>query len=164
SKLLININEKEISKCLNQFKELENSLSSIEHCMNIFLLEINLKSQIRIIVSEDQKKLFINLIFVRKEDTQITFEELTTPEKIFFIIVLYVSINLQIKKSNIIFSNISLSSQYNKAGSIYRTIRKILPIFERDAQFSDTNLIFIISKLEIKKQIKNLNIITIKES
>ncbi len=164
SEIIITINEKEISNCFKQFKELENSLSNIETLMNKFLVGINIKSQIRIILSDDHKSFFISLIFIKKDKEQAKFEELTTPEKIFFMIVFYISIKLHINKDNIIFSNVSILSQFNKAGSIYRTIRKILPIFEMEDALSKFNLIFIISNLELKKTIKNLNIITIKES
>ncbi|MFX0145427.1 MAG: hypothetical protein ACFE9C_15290, partial [Candidatus Hodarchaeota archaeon] len=105
-----------------------------------------------------------NLSFLRNDKEQLKFEELTTPEKIFFIIVFYLSIELHTNTKNIVFSNTSIINQYNKAGSIYRTIRKILPIFEMDDKLSKFNLVFILSNLELKRTIKNLNIITIKES
>ncbi|MFW9987862.1 MAG: hypothetical protein ACFFC3_04340, partial [Candidatus Odinarchaeota archaeon] len=87
----------------------------------------------------------------------------TTPEKVFFIIVFYISIKLHTKSKNIILSNISILTKYNKAGSIYRTIRKILPLFEKDDILLGFNLIFILSNLELKKEIKNLKIKTIQE-
>ena len=68
------------------------------------------------------------------------------------------------KKKYILFSNISISGKYNKAGSIFRTIRKILPKFELEDEFLKFNLIFILTNLELKKEIKNLKKITIKES
>ena len=164
SDIIITLDEKETSNCIEQFRELENALNEIESLTNKFLFEINLKSQFRIIVSDDHKSFHINLKFIRKDKEQVDFEELTTPEKIFFIIVFYISIKLYIKIENIIFSNVSILSKYNKAGSIYRTIRIILPIFEREDALSKFNLIFIISNLELKKEIKNLKITTIKES
>lgn len=164
TEIVIKVNENEISKCFKQFAELENSISNIESLINLFLLQINLKSQLKIQLSADDKSFLISLIFIRKDKEHIKFEELTTPEKIFFIIVFYISIKLHINKPNIIFSNISILTQYNKAGSIYRTIRKILPIFEAEDRLSKFNLVFIISNLELKKTIKNLNIITINES
>ena len=150
-------------ECFEQFTELENSLSNIESIMNKFLRAINIITQIRIILSEDQKNFLYNLSFLRNDKEQLKFEELTTPEKIFFIIVFYLSIRLHTNTKNIVFSNASIINQYNKAGSIYRTIRKILPIFEMDDKLSKFNLVFILSNLELKRTIKNLNIITIKE-
>ena len=68
---------------------------------------------------------------------------------------------IQVKNDNIIFSNLFIPSIYNKAGSIFRTIRKILPLFENEEDLSPFNLIFILSNLEMKKEIKNLKMITI---
>ncbi|MFX0038977.1 MAG: hypothetical protein ACFFCY_09620 [Promethearchaeota archaeon] len=164
TKFTININEKEISECFEQFKELENSLSNIEFLINKFLIAINIITQIRIVLSEDQKNFLCNLLFLRNDKEQVKFEGLTTPEKVYFIIVFYISIKLHTNNRNIIFSNVSILNQYNKAGSIYRTIRKILPIFEMEHKLSKFNLVFILSNLELKRAIKNLNIITIKES
>jgi hypothetical protein len=164
SNIIISHNEQVVTDCLTQFKELEISLSNIESLMNKFLKEININSQIRIKLSGDEKKLFINISFTKGDKEKTKFEELTTPEKIFFIIVFYLSTKLHINKTNIIFSNVSILSQYNKAGSIYRTIRKLLPIFERDDTLFSFKLAFILSNLELKKTIKNLKIITIQES
>ncbi len=164
SNINISIDEKEINNCFKQFKLLENSISNIESIMNRFLLEININSQIRVILSEDQKNFFISILFIRREKEKVSFEELTTPEKIFFIIVFYLSIKLHMNKNHIIFSNVSILSQFNKAGSIYRTIRKILPIFEMEEFLSRSKLTFILANLELKKSIKNLKIITIQES
>jgi len=161
SEIIININEQEISECFEQFRELEQSLTEIESFTDRFLSEISLKSQFRIIISSDNKNFFIDLKFIRNDKEQVNFNELTTPEKIFFIIVFYISVKLHIKNKNIIFSNASILSKYNKAGSIYRTIRKVLPIFEIEDALSKINLIFIISNLELKQEIKNLKIKTL---
>ena len=132
--------------------------------MNKFLKAIDLNSQIRILINEDRKNLFISILFTRGDKEKTKFADLTTPEKIFFIIVFYLSTKLHINKTNIIFSNVSILSKYNKAGSIYRTIRKILPKFEFEEDLSKLRLIFILSNLEFKKEIKNLKITTIQES
>jgi len=162
--IIINTNEKEISECLEQFRELEDILNNIEYLTNRFLSEITLSSRFSIILKNDNKSFFIKIEFTRKDKEKVNFDELTTPEKIFFIIIFYISIKLQFKTENIIFSNVSMLSKYNKAGSIYRTIRKILPKFEIEEDLSKFNLIFILSNLELKKEIKNLKITTIKES
>ena len=164
SDIIINTTEKEISECLEQFRELENTLNEIEFLINKFLSEINLKSGFKIILQNDDRSFSIKIEFTRKDKEKANFDELTTPEKIFFIIVFYISIKLYFKTENIIFSNVSILSEYNKAGSIYRTIRKILPKFEIEEDLSKINLIFILSNLELKKEIKNLKITTIKES
>ncbi|MFX1417392.1 MAG: hypothetical protein ACFE9N_00585 [Promethearchaeota archaeon] len=164
TEITITTNEKEISESLDQFRELENHLNEIEILINKFITEINLISQFRIIVKENLNSFLIELKFMRNDNPPVNFEELTTPEKIFFILVFYISIKLHIRIENIILSNVSILSKYNKAGSIFRTIRKILPIFEIDNDLSNYNLIFILPNLELKKVIKNLKTITIKES
>ncbi|MFX0021358.1 MAG: hypothetical protein ACFE9S_03470 [Candidatus Hermodarchaeota archaeon] len=163
SNFIISNSEKELNNCLQQYKILENSISNIESLVNKFLIEISINSQFNIIISEDQTTFFISLLFVRRDKEKVRFEDLTTPEKIFFIIVFYLSIKLHINENHIIFSNVSILSQYNKAGSIYRTIRKILPLFEKEKVLSPFKLTFILSNLELKKDIKNLKIITVEE-
>jgi len=121
-------------------------------------------SYFRIHLREDNDNFLINIHFIRSSQDRLTFNELTTPEKIFFIITYYISIEFQVKNKNIIFSNLFIPSNFNKAGSIYRTIRKMLLIFESDENLSSFNLIFILSNLELKKSIKKLNIITIQEN
>ena len=113
-------------------------------------------------ISQDNKniKFQLNFFQVRKKTT-LSFNELTTPEKVFFVIVFYISIKIMLNFKNIIFSNILLPTTYNKRGSIFRTIRKILPVFEKENNLKNVNLIFILSNLIMKEQIKNLNVITI---
>ncbi len=164
SKIMITINEKDIIESFEEFRRLENELNEIETLVNKFLSEINIKSQLRIILNDDDKYFFIEITFIRNDKEKVNFDGLTTPEKIFFIMAFYISIKLNIKIENIIFSNVSILSIYDKAGSIYRTIRKILPIFEMEDKLSRFNLIFIISNLELKREIKNLKIYTIQES
>ncbi len=164
SKIMITINEKDILESFEEFRRLENNLYEIESLVNKFLSEINIKSQLRIIVNDDNKYFFIEITFIRNDKEKVDFDGLTTPEKIFFIMVFYISIKLNIKIENIIFSNVSILSKYDKGGSIYRTIRKVLPIFEMEEKLSKFNLIFIISNLELKREIKNLKIYTIQES
>ena len=112
SDIVITANEREISESLEKFRELENTLNKIEYLTNKFLPEINLKSRLRIVIGDDYKSFFIDIKFLRKDEEKIDFEELTTPEKIFFIIVFYLSAKLQMKKKYILFSNISFFSNY----------------------------------------------------
>ncbi|MFX1568732.1 MAG: hypothetical protein ACFFCV_10235 [Promethearchaeota archaeon] len=164
SEIMITINETEIYECFEQFRKLENHFDDVENLINKFLSVINIQAQFGIIVDDNNQNFFIEIKFLKNEKENVNYDELTTPEKIFFIIAFYLSIELHIKKEYIIFSNASLLSKYNKAGSIYRTIRKILPIFEMDDSFSSFKLIFIISNLELKKEIKNLKVNLIQES
>ncbi|MFX1364676.1 MAG: coiled-coil domain-containing protein [Promethearchaeota archaeon] len=164
SEVTIQVNEEEIVRCLEQFAKLEDALDSIESITNIFLSEVSLIAQFRFILNDNNQLFFLEINFIRTDENLVSFDELTTPEKIFVIIVFYISIKLYVKSKNIIFSNVSILSKYNKAGSIYRTIRKILPLFEKDTLLSGFNLIFILSNLELKKEIKNLKIKTIQET
>jgi hypothetical protein len=91
----------------------------------------------------------------------LSFTELTTPEKVFFLIILCISIQINLNFENIVFSNLILPNEYNKRGSIYRTLRKIIPVFEKENSLMSINLVFVISNLEMKKSIENLKIITI---
>ena len=122
-----------------------------------------MKASFRLLLSKDNQKFIIQLNFIRNNKESIDFNELTTPEKIFFVIILYISFELQIDKHNIIFSNLIIPVEFNKAGSIFRTIRKIIPIFEKEKNFGKFNLIFIFSNLEMKKEVKNLKIIKIQK-
>ncbi|MFW9998936.1 MAG: coiled-coil domain-containing protein [Candidatus Hodarchaeota archaeon] len=164
SEIVINIKKKEIYNIFEQFRKLEKYIHGIESILNKFLLAININSQPRIIINDNNQNFFIEIKFIRTDNEKVDFDGLTTPEKIFFMITFYLSIKLQIKEEYIIFSNLSILSKYNKAGSIYRTIRKILPIFEMDKSLSRFNLVFIISNLELKREIKNLKINTLQES
>lgn len=159
----LNTGESELEEIFQSFQRLEIVVSDLERLINIFSSKINLTSHFQVLLSDDHKVFYIQSTFTRNNKGQLTFDELTTPEKIFFIIIYYISIEIQLKNNNIIFSNLFIPSNYNKAGSIYRTIRKILPLFESD-DFAEFNLIFILSNLEMKKEIKNLNVITIQEN
>jgi chromosome segregation ATPase len=159
----LNTGESELEEIFQSFQRLEIVVSDLERLINIFSSKINLTSHFQVLLSDDHKVFYIQSTFTRNNKEQLTFDELTTPEKIFFIIIYYISIEIQLKNNNIIFSNLFIPSNYNKAGSIYRTIRKILPLFESD-DFAEFNLIFILSNLEMKKEIKNLNVITIQEN
>ncbi|MHA2282898.1 MAG: hypothetical protein ACXAC5_18810 [Promethearchaeota archaeon] len=154
--------ESEFKEIFESFQKLEMIISDLENLINIFSSKINLKLHFQVLLSDNNKMFYIRSSFTRNNKEQLNFDELTTPEKIFVIIVCYISIEIQLKHNNIVFSNLFIPSNYNKAGSIYRTIRKILPLFESE-DFAGFNLIFIFSNLKMKKEIKNLKILTIQE-
>jgi len=162
--LEIKTSEEVLKENLVSFRNFEIIIKNLESRINEFTIEIKISSQFEIIVNNDEQKFFINIIFIRNNKERVKFDELTTPEKVFFIIVFYLSIKIQTKKENILFSNVSIPSKYNKAGSIFRTIRKIIPIFENKKSLSRFSLIFIISNLEMKKEIKNLKNINLEQS
>jgi len=161
NKLKIENNEDNIVEIFESFQRIETKIDELESLINKFLHEINLKSNFRIHLNSDKQSFYIKIGFIRNNRERITFKELTTPEKIFFIITYYISMEIQVKNDNIVFSNLFIPSIYNKAGSIFRTIRKILPLFENERNLASFNLIFILSNLEMKKEIKNLKAITI---
>ena len=113
-------------------------------------------------ISRDNENLVFRLKFFQIRRKKIlSFDELTTPEKVFFIIIFSISINILLNVRNVIFSNVFLPTIYNKQGSIFRTIRKIIPVFQKENDLKNINLIVILSNLVMKEQIKNLNVITI---
>jgi hypothetical protein len=123
-------------------------------------MQIYLKYSLEITI-KDNKNLFVQQKFFQiRKKTTLNFKELTTPEKIFFLIVLDISLRILFNKK-IIYSNLFLPVIYNKHGSIVRTLRKIIPIFERETELQNFNLIFILSNVEMKEKIKNLEVIKI---
>jgi chromosome segregation ATPase len=154
----------EIIESIENFRKVENLYSELEDLVNKFLIEINLETKFQIAISEDFNNFFLKTSFIRSNKENIIFEELTTPEKIYFVMIFYISIKLILQTKNIIFSNLFVPSEYNKRGSIYRTISKILPIFEQEKRLKNFNLIFLISNLEMKKKIENIKIIQINEN
>ncbi|MFX1344237.1 MAG: hypothetical protein ACFFAI_03960 [Promethearchaeota archaeon] len=160
-KLKIDKNKDNIVEIFESFQRIETKIDELESLINKFLHEINLESNFKIYLNNDNKNFFIKIGFIRNNRERITFKELTTPERIFFIITYYISMEIQVKNDNIVFSNLFIPSMYNKAGSIFRTIRKILPLFINERDLASFNLIFILSNLEMKKEIKNLKLITI---
>jgi len=163
-RISINKKEQDITNVFKHFEKLENNIKNLEKNLNKFLYEINLESKFLIVISKDFQNFFLQLEFLKNNKEKVDFNSLTTPEKIFFIISFFISINILQKSENIIFSNLFLPNNYNKRGSIFRTIRKILPLFEFEGNLKRFNLIFILSNLEQKGSIKNLKIINIEES
>ena len=159
--ILIPDKNDEINDSINNFRKIEILNRNLEDLLNKFLIEINLETRFRIIISKDYKDFSLNIEFIRSNKESLNFKELTTPEKIFFVIMFYISIQIHLNFNNIIFSNVFVPNIYNKRGSVFRTIQKMVPIFEKENKLKKFNLIFIISNLELKKPIKNVKIIKI---
>jgi len=153
---------RDIIEAINSFRNIEKLIRFLDNILNKFLIQIDLKCFFDIVINEEKNGFKISINFNRLNEI-INFTELTTPEKVFFLITFYLSIEILLKNYNITFSNLLLPDIYNKRGSVYRTITKILPVFETDNELKDFNLIFIISKLEMKKPIENIKIINIDE-
>jgi len=153
----------DISNSINDFRKLEFLNQNLEDIINRFLVEINLKVNLQILINNDYTNFSIKTEFTRSKKEIMSFNELTTPEKVFFLIILCISIQINLNFENIVFSNLILPNEYNKRGSVYRTLRKIIPVFEKENSLKSINLVFVISNLEMKKSIENLKIITIEK-
>ena len=161
NKIVISPNIDKLISCIKNFRRLEELIRNFEILLNNFLETIKLKCQFQIILSDDNRSFLIELQFIRSGKEYIKFNDLTTPEKTFFVITLFITIQIQIENSNIIFSNLFIPTTYNKRGSVFRTIQKILPIFQENENLTKFSLTCIVSKLEMKKPIENLKIIKI---
>jgi len=155
---------KEITESIENYRKLETIMNYLEVQINKFLIKVNLKVHYQILVSNDLEDLFINTEFIRLNKESLIFEELTTPEKIFYVISLYISFKIQVDSKFIIFSNLFIPKTFNKRGSIFRAIQRILSVIEEDKSLNKYIFIFIISNLEMKKPINNLKIIKVEKS
>ena len=163
-KININANEEEIEEFFEQFRIFENLINDIENITNKFLKTIQLQVQFNLVTNKMNTAFLIKTDFARKSKIRVNFENLTTPEKIFFIISFFISFKVLLNSKNIIFSNLFILPIYKtKGGSIFRTIRKIIPLFETDENLSDVSIILLMSNLELKKDIDNLKIIKVNE-
>ncbi|MFX0188210.1 MAG: coiled-coil domain-containing protein [Candidatus Hodarchaeota archaeon] len=160
----ISFNNDEIKDSIENFRRIEIISNNLENLLNKFLIEINLNTNLQIKIIKNYKNFSINLEFIRSNKENLRFNKLTTPEKIFFVITFYISIQIHLGSKNIIFSNLFIPKIYNKRGSVYRTIRRILPVLEKENNLKKFNLIFIISNLEMKKPIENVKVIKIESS
>jgi len=163
-KINISTNEKKVVKSFENFKNFEIIINDLEILLNNFLKEIHLEIIYQLVVSNDNKAFLIQTKFIRNYKENVNFEGLTTPEKIYFIITFFLSIKILSKSENILFSNLFIPNVYNKGGSIYRTIRKILPLFQTNDNLINFKLIFLMSNLELKKEIENLKVLKVEES
>ncbi len=161
--LIIGNYEDELIENMDNYRAVEDLLANLESLQNIFLSQINLNCQFQINITENYENFFIQLSFVRGNREVLEFQSLTTPEKIFFLIIFYISIKIHINSKSIVFSNLFLPRRYDKRGSIFRTIRKIIPVFENNEFLKQYKLIFIISNLEMKKPIEKIKIVNLEE-
>lgn len=162
--LQIQIDDRELIKSIENFRKLESLLNNIKIIQNKFLAEINLEVKLNILITSNYEEFLLSFSYIRSKKEQISFEDLTTPEKVFFVITFFLSFLIQVNSEKVIFSNLILPDEFNKRGSLYRTIRKILPLFKNNPELQKYNLVFVISKLEMKKPIKSIEIIEIEKS
>lgn len=159
--LIFDINNNMLISIVEDIRDFEIILRDISDLMNQFLNQINLKIDLILNIDFNRKEFFIQPKFIRNEKESLDFEGLTTPEKVFVAICLYIAIHIALHNTQIIFSNLFLHENFNKRGSLFRTLRKILPVLKEEKRFSNLNLSFLISNLEMKRPIENINIITI---
>ncbi|NVM18199.1 MAG: hypothetical protein HWN80_10820 [Candidatus Lokiarchaeota archaeon] len=160
-KISIHRNEEEISNIFENYDIFESVIGDFEGILNDFLKEINLEINFLLVINDTNTSFYLKTNFFRNNKEKANFEALTTPEKIFFIISFFISTGVVLGHDNIFFSNLFIPNIYNKGGSIYRTIRKILPIFETNDKLSKFKLIFLMSNLELKKEINNIKLIKV---
>jgi chromosome segregation ATPase len=158
------IPREQIKARFDGFSELELKVYGLEKIANLFLHEINLDVFFTIDNITDGMEVLVSFKFSRKSKSSITFENLTTPEKIYFLLSFYFSIKVIQGQETIFFTNLIFPDEYNKRGSIFRTIRKIIPVFKRESSLNEFSLIFLISNLELKKEIENIHLIKLDES
>jgi hypothetical protein len=154
-------NEKEISQIFEKYNYFESIVKDLEGILNNFLKEINIEMKFLLVINDTNTAFSLKTNFIKNNKERANFEELTTPEKIFFIVSLFISIGVLLGHDNIFFSNMFIPRIYNKGGSIYRTIRKILPLFETNDKLTKYKLIFLMSNLELKNEINNLKLIKV---
>jgi len=154
-------NVSQINKKFKAFKEIESFMKNIEKSCNQFLSSINLSVLIQIEINDSLEELFLRFIFNRNDKENLIFQGLTTPEKVFFIISFYIAVNINADIQPIIFSNLFLPPIYNKKGSIFRTIKKIVPLIQKDIELKIHDFLFIMSNLPLKQPIENIEIINI---
>ncbi len=154
----------EIRKSFQALRETEECLKRIEKLCNLFLNIINVSFSFQFEINQELNEFYIRFNYERNDKEKLTFRELTTPEKVFFVISFYISLNIIMNNHCIIFSNLFLPQAFNKRGSVFRTIRKIVPIFIQESELEQYLLIFIISNLILKKPIKIIPIINIEKS
>jgi hypothetical protein len=163
-KYIIPSDEANVNEIMESLRKLDYLLNKLEYNFNSFLRLLNMESRFNLAISNNDEKLYIKINFYRKNKELISWNDFTTPEKIFSVIGIFISLKILLLSNSIIFSNLFLPANYNKRGSIFRTINKILPLFESNKNLSDINLIFVLSNLEMKNEIKNLKVLTIQES
>lgn len=158
-KMKISVNENEIEEFFEHFHIFENFMKNIEKIMNNFLKEIHLRVQFNLVTNQMNTVFFVKTNFIRNFKIRANFTNLTTPEKIFFIISFFISVKILFNSKNIIFSNLFILPAYNKGGSIYRTIRKIIPLFETEENLSNVRITLLMSNLKLNKDIEKMKII-----
>ncbi len=151
--LRINPKKETYISAVESFRKVELIIKTLEDLMNKFLKEIDLNVNLQFSIGDKSTQFFLYSAFTRHNKEALEFADLTTPEKVFCMIVLYLSLNIVLNKERIVFSNLFLHQNFNKRGSIFRTFRKIIPVIKDTSSLKDYSFIIIISKLPIENSI-----------
>lgn len=157
-------NKSKIEIAFKAYHKIGDLLNEIELKLNLILERIDLNVSLKLSVSENYKEFLIEPKFQRIKEKNLQFNDLTTPEKIYVIMSFIIILQLIKGSKEIIFTNIFLPERFNKKGSIFRTIKKLIDLVQNNRSFNDVSMIFIIQGLEPKKIIPNLNVIRINET
>jgi len=164
SKGLEEFDNNELESKIKSLKKLGIWLYKFQKLLNEFLETINLKISIDFffnLTPNFAKNSQIIINFKRVKEEAVIYDNLTTPEKVFFIICFYLTIESLKNKRNIIFTNLIIPEDYNKKGSIFRTLTKIMPVFNESPDLKEKSLTFLISEFKLTKDIKNVQIYNI---
>jgi hypothetical protein len=153
----------EVDLIFKAYHKTEQLLNEFEVKINPLLREINLNISLNLSISKESNKFLIEPEFQRNKEKNLKINDLTTPEKVYITICFIIVIQLIKKLKQIIVSNTFLPEKFNKKGSIFRTIKKLLNLVRNDQSFKDISLTFIIKNFEPKKMIHHLNVIKINE-
>lgn len=164
SKELKEFDINELKSKIKSLNKLGIWLYKFQKLLNEFLETINLKISIDFffnLTPNFAKNSQIIINFKRVKEEAVIYDNLTTPEKVFFIICFYLTIESLKNKRNIIFTNLSIPKDYNKKGSIFRTLTKIMPVFNESPDLKEKSLTFLISGFKLSKDIKNVQLYNI---
>lgn len=150
---------------VESLRKIELLLQELEALINTFLNEIDLQVNLHLTYTKNSHDFFVRSLFTRRNKSSIEFTDLTTPEKVFFAIVFYLSIHMVLNNKTIVFSNLFLHEKFNKRGSLFRTFRKSISLIDEVPLLKEYSFILFISKLPMKKPIDNkyIEIINFKE-
>ncbi|MFO8019381.1 MAG: hypothetical protein R6U96_12160 [Promethearchaeia archaeon] len=144
---------------IGKIRTLDQYLLDLEKTINVLIKEIHLVSNFKIKFNKNELSIYLS--FIRKGKEKIDIKGLTTPERVYFGICFYLSCFIVLGREEIVFSNLFLPANFNKRGSLFRTIRKTIPVFEQNPPLNTYKLIYLISKLHMKRQIKNTKVINL---
>ena len=156
-------NNSKVELIFKAYHKTEQLLNDFEVKLNSLLKEIDLNVSLNLSISQKSDQFLIEPEFKRTKEKNLKFIDLTTPEKVYITICFIAVIQMINNLNQIIISNVFLPEKFNKRGSIFRTIKKLINLVQNDQSFRDISFTFIIRNFEPKKMITNLNVIKINE-